>query len=122
MIFYHGTRRSNLTGIMNSGLRAGYGWGAERPGVFLSKDPQTAVYWAGKSIEKSGDPSDSPLVLQVNVPEASMVNVIPRRTDFAREGDIQYVGEIPPEWIKPLSTAQTESVDLLRKFIRHHLI
>ena len=88
----------------------------------MSKDPQTAVYWAGKSIEKSGDPSDSPFVLQVNVPESSMVNVIPRRTDFAREGDMQYVGEIPPEWIKPLSTAQTESIDLLRKFIRRHLI
>lgn len=122
MIFYHGTRRSNLTGIMNSGLRAGYGWGAEKPGVFLSKDPSTAAYWAGKSIEKSGDLSDSPLVLQVNIPADSMDNVVPRRTNFAREGDAQYVGEIPPEWIKPISNAQVESVDLLRTFIKHHLI
>ena len=88
----------------------------------MSKDPSTAAYWAGKSIEKSGDLSDSPLVLQVNIPADSMDNVVPRRTNFAREGDAQYVGEIPPEWIKPISNAQVESVDLLRTFIKHHLI
>jgi hypothetical protein len=107
---------------MNSGLRAGYGWGAERPGVFLSKDPETAAYWSKKSVEKSDDSNESPLILQIDIPEDAVGNLVPRRTDFAKDGDMQYLGEIPPNWIKPLSSIQTENFDLLRKFIRHHLI
>lgn len=122
MIFYHGTRKSNFSGIMNSGLRAGYGWGAEKPGVFLSKDPETAAYWSKKSVEKSGNPSESPLILQIDIPEDAVRNLVPRITDFAKDGDMQYLGVIPPHWIKPHSNIQTECLDLLRKFIRHHLI
>jgi hypothetical protein len=122
MILYHGTRSSNLPGILDSGLRAGYGWGAESPGVFLSKNPKTALYWAKMSVEKSGTPDDYPAVLQVTIPEDVVNNIIPRKTSFAKEGDVQFLGAIPSDWVSPYKSVNTETTHLLKKLIKEYLM
>jgi hypothetical protein len=121
MILYHGTKKSNLPGILNSGLRAGFGWGADNPGVFLSKDPENALYWAKMSVEKSGDQHDTPVIIQVDVPEDAISNIIPRRTSFAKEGDVQFLGAIPSGWVSPYVQVRSEETRLLKKLVREFL-
>lgn len=115
MIFYHGARQGNLSSILSAGLRPGYGWGAESPGVFLSKDFETANYWAAASAEKSNIKDDY-VVLQVNIPDDQMMNVIPRKTSFAKPGDVQYLGHIPKEWVSKAKMRQQEN--LIRQYVR----
>jgi len=71
----------------------------------LSKDFETANYWAAASAEKSNIKDDY-VVLQVNIPDDQMMNVIPRKTSFAKPGDVQYLGHIPKEWVSKAKMRQ----------------
>ena len=109
--YYHGTLREFVPSILRTGIRAGHGWGgAARPGVFLSASPEAALYWSKMSLlKKLGLPQEDRnfdaldeselAVLRVDVPPEGMESVVPRRTPFSKQGDMQYVGPVPPEWI-----------------------
>jgi len=115
MIYYHGTLSRNVDSILRTGLLIGFGWGAEKPGVFLSRDYRTALYWAENAHKTSGD---QPAVLRVSIPDSQVTNVIPRKTSFAKPGDVQYLGEIPPDWITDVSRQTENRLFPLRRFIR----
>ena len=112
LTLYHGTLRDAVPSILRTGLRAGQGWGgAEKPGVFLCASQETALYWAKMSLLKKlgrpQDPSefldldeDQLAVLEVTVPSEEVTNVVPRQKSFNLPGDSQYVGSVPPQWIK----------------------
>ena len=112
LTFYHGTLRDAVPSILRVGLRAGEGWGGgAAPGVFLSKSHESALYWAKISLLKKLGlpqvPSNFPgldesetVVLQVSVPPEEVGNVVPRQKRFNLPGDSQYVGSVPPQWIK----------------------
>lgn len=47
MILFHGTLQEHLPAILENGIQYGEGWGgAGTSGVFLSKTPEGALYWA----------------------------------------------------------------------------
>lgn len=112
MRFYHGTLKKNVTPILLGGLRAGFGAGAEKPGVFLSSSYEDAMHWAKKTqkkAEKRGEIDAEPIVLVVDLPEEELENVIKRTNNFAKmhfeplPNDKQYLGSIPAKYISVMS-------------------
>lgn len=113
IVLYHGTLHDRVPSILSSGLRAGSGWGgAASPGVFLSPSREDAEYWGTASLLKQlslpvprgGDRSPTGtegdvVVLTITVPHEESGNIVPRRKSFSLPGDVQFVGNIPPEWI-----------------------
>jgi RNA:NAD 2'-phosphotransferase (TPT1/KptA family) len=53
MLFYHGTLKRNVPSILRTGLRAAFGFGAEKPGVFLSSSYEDALHWAKEAQENA---------------------------------------------------------------------
>lgn len=114
LIFYHGTLPQYVSSILKTGLRATEGWGGvAAPGVFLSRTIEDAEFWARMSALKSkGLPqkeeyfsevrSEEIAVLEISIPPEEMSNLVPRRKEFNLEGDMQFVGPIPPQWLQPI--------------------
>lgn len=134
VVLYHGTLRTNLPKILRDGLRSGFGWGAEKAGVFLSANVENAAYWARRShatkVLGLGRDAELPLindseiaVLRVTIPADFTENLRERRTSFSKPEDMQYVGDIPPEWIRETPIPmQRVGVSELRRFIRMTLL
>ena len=116
-VLYHGTLRDRVPSILASGLRATEGWGgAAKPGVFLSPTRDDAEYWAAAAfLKRAGRPVPQGVdlmglltpeeraetaVVSVHVPPEESSSLVPRRKSFSLPGDVQYVGSVPPEWLK----------------------
>lgn len=109
MLFYHGTLKKNVPSILRTGLRAGFGFGAEKPGVFLSSSYEDALHWA-KEAQENAEIKDGadPAVIVVDLPNEELENVVRRTNQFAKKyfeplpGDKQYLGSIPAEYLSVL--------------------
>ena len=103
---YHGTLKENVPSILSGGLKVSSGWGgAGTEGVYLSKTPSGAEYWAKiaymskneESLEpekfdrKYGDKKQDLIsILRIVIPTAEMDNL---RADMEQAEDYGFEGE-----------------------------
>jgi hypothetical protein len=103
---YHGTLKENLKNIMKKGLSPSSGWGGgDTYGIYLSKMPEGALYWAKiafrvkkneqmdleKLERKYGKQMEENLaVLEVKIPFEALDNL---RADMEQAEDYDFEGE-----------------------------
>lgn len=103
---YHGTLKENVPSILSGGLKVSSGWGgAGTEGVYLSKTPSGAEYWAKiaymskneESLEpekfdrKYGDKKQDLIsILRIVIPTSEMDNL---RADMEQAEDYGFEGE-----------------------------
>jgi hypothetical protein len=129
MRFYHGTLKRNVSGILRTGLRAGFGFGAEKPGVFLSSSYEDALHWA-KEAQENAEIKDGadPAVIVVDLPNEELENVVRRTNQFAKKyfeplpGDKQYLGSIPAEYLSVFEGEKMNNREAIKAIIKEVFI
>ena len=112
---YHGTLKENVPSILSGGLKVSSGWGgAGTEGVYLSKTPSGAEYWAKiaymsaneegyepeKFDRKYGDKKQDLIsILRIVIPAAEMDNL---RADMEQAEDYGFKGE-SEDWRESLN-------------------
>ena len=110
VVLYHGTLRSNLESIMQDGLRKSSGWGgAGTTGVYLSRSPKGALYWAKIAYMNAQEDSMEPerfdrkygkqekdllVVLRVEIPVEQTKNL---KADMEQAEEYGFEGA-PEDW------------------------
>lgn len=111
---YHGTAAGALRSICATGIRVGEGWGgAGTSGVFLSRSPVAALYWAKMAHQRDHDEKmeaerfdrahkldrdDLIVVVQVDVPFEELHRL---KADDEQFEDVQYPEDVeqdPDDW------------------------